>query len=137
MWRQYSICNNPFLCPKRLNYIGLFTVFLTEASVSFLFFFLGYARISNVEFYHSGQEGWTDFYDPRYSLAFLDTGTVDDAYPSFVKGCSFHNGFSSAIGLYGAHGVMVQDNVIHHTVGPGKSQPEGPPHEALRHGIGV
>ncbi|XP_072027284.1 LOW QUALITY PROTEIN: fibrocystin-L-like [Amphiura filiformis] len=79
--------------------------------------YLGYGRISNVEFYHSGQEGWTDFYDPRYSVAFLDTGpSVGDSL-SYVTGCSFHQGFSSAIGLFGAQGVLIQDNIIHHTVG--------------------
>ncbi|XP_033119893.1 fibrocystin-L-like [Anneissia japonica] len=79
----------------------------------------GYAQISNVEFYHSGQEGWTDFYDPRYSVAFLDTGEVTVANPSYVRSCTFHNGFSPAIGVFGASGVLIEDNVIHHTVGAG------------------
>ena len=87
----------------------------------FLNSFPGYARISNVEFFHTGQEGWTADNDARFSLVFMDTGTVNSFYPSFVKGCSFHNGFSTAIGMYGAHYVPVTDNVIHHTVGPGKS----------------
>ncbi|XP_071792804.1 fibrocystin-L-like isoform X2 [Asterias amurensis] len=79
----------------------------------------GYARISNVQFFHTGQEGFPDFYDPRYSLAFLDIGEKDKLHPSFVKGCSFHNGFSPAIGVYGTEGVLLQDNVLHHTVGSG------------------
>ncbi|KAJ8026005.1 Fibrocystin-L [Holothuria leucospilota] len=81
--------------------------------------FKGYARISSVQFKHTGQEGWTDFYDPRYSLAFLDAGEVTEEFPSYVRGCSFHNGFSTAIGVYGTHGLEVSDNVIHHVVGPG------------------
>lgn len=36
----------------------------------------GQAHISNVEFYHSGQEGWIDSSDPRYSVAFLNLGEV-------------------------------------------------------------
>lgn len=36
----------------------------------------GKAQIRNVEFFHSGQEGWTDYYDPRYSVAFLNLGEV-------------------------------------------------------------
>ncbi|XP_072025340.1 fibrocystin-L-like [Amphiura filiformis] len=79
----------------------------------------GYARISNVEFYHSGQEGHIDSYDPRYSLAFLNTGEVNEVYPSFVRGCSFHHGFSTAIGLFGVDGITLEDNVIHHVVGAG------------------
>ncbi|KAJ8026384.1 Fibrocystin-L [Holothuria leucospilota] len=81
--------------------------------------FNGLARISNVQFKHSGQEGWTDSYDPRYSLAFLNVGEITDEAPSYVRGCSFHNGFSTAIGVYGTHGLEVSDNVIHHVVGPG------------------
>ncbi|XP_033119895.1 fibrocystin-L-like [Anneissia japonica] len=79
----------------------------------------GFAKMSNVEFYHSGQEGWTDFYDPRYSVAFLDTGEVTVANPSYVRSCTFHNGFSPAIGIFGASGILIEDNVIHHTVGAG------------------
>ncbi|XP_038045747.1 fibrocystin-L-like [Patiria miniata] len=79
----------------------------------------GHARISNVQFFHSGQLGWSDYYDPRYSLAFLDMGQVTETTSSIVKGCSFHNGFSPAIGVYGTNGLLVKDNVIHHTVGPG------------------
>lgn len=37
---------------------------------------LGYARISNVEFYHSGQEGFRDSTDPRYAVTFLNLGQV-------------------------------------------------------------
>lgn len=36
----------------------------------------GKAQIRNVEFFRSGQEGWTDYYDPRYSVAFLNLGEV-------------------------------------------------------------
>ncbi|XP_071946022.1 fibrocystin-L-like [Antedon mediterranea] len=79
----------------------------------------GYAKISNVEFKHSGQEGWTDFYDPRYSVAFLDIGEVTGENPSFLRECTFHNGFSPAIGVFGTSGLTIQDNVIHHTVGAG------------------
>lgn len=32
-----------------------------------------------MEFFRSGQEGWTDYYDPRYSVAFLDVGEVGHA----------------------------------------------------------
>ncbi len=82
---------------------------------------VGYGRISNVEFYHSGQEGWTDFYDPRYSVAFLDTGPSTGNQLSYVTGCSFHSGFNTAIGLFGTTGVEIKDNVIHHAVGSGMS----------------
>ena len=83
--------------------------------------------MSNVEFYHTGQEGWTDEYDPRFSLAFLynqkDPGEVEK--PSYVRKCSFHNCFSTALATFDEdntylQGVELSDNVIHRTVGPGK-----------------
>ncbi|KAM9385916.1 fibrocystin-L-like isoform 2-T2 [Pholidichthys leucotaenia] len=78
----------------------------------------GKAQIRNVEFFHSGQEGWTDHTDPRYSLAFQNVGEVI-AEESYVQGCSFHDGFSPAIGVFGTNGLNVDNNVIHHTVGEG------------------
>lgn len=80
----------------------------------------GSANIHNVEFYHSGQEGFTAPYDPRYSLVYLDLGVTDTSKPNIVQGCSFHDGFSPAIGVYNSHGVLIDDNIIHHTVGQGK-----------------
>nr|XP_039260770.1 fibrocystin-L-like [Styela clava] len=78
----------------------------------------GYARVQNVEFYHTGQEGFIDNYDPRYSLAFLNTGSVDTIKPSSVKRNVFHHGFNTAIGVFGASLLEVKGNIIHHTVGP-------------------
>ncbi|XP_029369318.1 PKHD1 like 1, tandem duplicate 1 isoform X2 [Echeneis naucrates] len=78
----------------------------------------GKAQIRNVEFFHSGQEGWTDDTDPRYSVAFLNLGQVSGE-DSYIQGCAFHDGFSPAIGVFGTEGLMVDDNVVHHTVGEG------------------
>ncbi|KAM4026998.1 fibrocystin-L isoform 2-T2 [Anomaloglossus baeobatrachus] len=78
----------------------------------------GRARIENVEFHHTGQEGYRDPTDPRYSLAFLSLGEVS-SNESYVKGCSFHNGFSPAIGVFYTNGLDIDDNVIHFTVGEG------------------
>ncbi|KAM6958720.1 PKHD1 like 1, tandem duplicate 1 [Aplochiton taeniatus] len=78
----------------------------------------GKAQIRNVEFYHTGQEGWTDASDPRYSVAFLNLGKVPKD-ESYVQGCAFHSGFSPAIGVFGTEGMNVDDNVIFFTVGEG------------------
>ncbi|XP_040908783.1 LOW QUALITY PROTEIN: PKHD1 like 1, tandem duplicate 1 [Toxotes jaculatrix] len=78
----------------------------------------GKAQIRNVEFFRSGQEGWTDYTDPRYSVAFLNLGEVSGE-DSYIQGCAFHDGFSPAIGVFGTEGLNVDDNVIHHTVGEG------------------
>lgn len=82
-------------------------------------FYQGYARISDVECYHCGQEGWNDFYDPRYSLAFLNTGDMTGKMACYIKRSSFFHSFSPAVGLYGANNVLLEDNVIYHTVGSG------------------
>ena len=41
--------------------------------------YTGFARFSNVEFARAGQEGWYDNFDPRYALAYLNTGDSVDA----------------------------------------------------------
>uniref|UniRef100_A0A8C1B8X1 PKHD1 like 1, tandem duplicate 2 n=1 Tax=Cyprinus carpio carpio TaxID=630221 RepID=A0A8C1B8X1_CYPCA len=80
-------------------------------------FITGKAQIRNVEFYQTGQEGWNDLSDPRYSLVFYNLGGV--VGESYIKGCAFHNGFAPAIGVFGTDGLSIEDNVIHHTVGEG------------------
>lgn len=53
-------------------------VILTHYCFVFFFFFQsqGTAQIRNVEFFQSGQEGWIEDYDPRYSVSFLNLGQV-------------------------------------------------------------
>ncbi|XP_004640150.1 fibrocystin-L [Octodon degus] len=81
--------------------------------------FRGNARISNVEFYHSGQEGFRDSTDPRHAVTFLNLGQTQERGSSYVRGCSFHHGFSPAIGVFGTDGLDIDDNVVHFTVGEG------------------
>ncbi|XP_069115224.1 fibrocystin-L-like [Argopecten irradians] len=78
--------------------------------------YIGFARLSNVEFFHTGQEGFTEFYDARFSVTFLDGGTVNNIKPSYIRKCAFHNGFSPAIGVFGTHNLPIEDNIVHHTV---------------------
>ena len=73
--------------------------------------------MSNVEFVRSGQEGYTDFFDPRYSVAFSDLGdTTLNARPSYVKYCAFHEGYNAAVGAFGANNLRMEGNVIYRTV---------------------
>ncbi|KAK2095397.1 Fibrocystin-L [Saguinus oedipus] len=81
--------------------------------------FKGNARISNVEFYHSGQEGFRDSTDPRYAVTFLNLGQIQEHGLSYIQGCAFHHGFSPAIGVFGTDGLDIDDNIIHFTVGEG------------------
>ena len=87
--------------------------------------YTGAARFSNVEFAMAGQEGWHDNYDPRYALAYLDTGDSIDsngtpkAFESYVKKCSFNYIFNTAIGLFGSNNIPVEDNVIYRFINDG------------------
>ncbi|XP_077023612.1 fibrocystin-L [Tamandua tetradactyla] len=81
--------------------------------------FKGNARISNVEFYHSGQEGYRDSPDPRYAVTFHNLGQIQERDSSYIRGCAFHDGFSPAIGVLGTDGLDIDDNIIHFTVGEG------------------
>ncbi|XP_076030840.1 fibrocystin-L-like [Oratosquilla oratoria] len=74
----------------------------------------GTGQFSNVEFRNMGQEDWIDASDPRYALAFHG---LEDTSDSYVKKCSFNKNFNSAIGLFAVDGLVVEDNVIYHTVG--------------------
>ncbi|XP_074659740.1 fibrocystin-L-like [Tubulanus polymorphus] len=77
------------------------------------------ARIWYTEFYRSGQYGWTERHDPRYSVAFLNIGTATADSPSSVISCAFHHGYSTAIGVFGSNNITIFDNVVHRPVGTG------------------
>uniref|UniRef100_A0A8C4XEU0 PKHD1 like 1 n=1 Tax=Erpetoichthys calabaricus TaxID=27687 RepID=A0A8C4XEU0_ERPCA len=77
------------------------------------------ARLSNVEFYHTGQNGYVSNSDPRYSVVFMDMGEISENDTSYIQGCSFHHGFSPAIGIFGTNKLSVDDNIIYFTVGQG------------------
>ena len=51
----------------------------------------------------------------RYSLAFLKIGPVE-SNTSYVHGCSFNDGFNTALGVYGTDNLSVKNNVIYHGV---------------------
>ena len=73
----------------------------------------------------AGQEGWYDNFDPRYALAFLDTGDSVDANgaqkkkESYVKKCAFNYVYNSAIGVFGSNNIPVEDNVIYRFLNDG------------------
>ncbi len=86
----------------------------------FIIFISGWARLSNVEFSYTGQKGFSDKYDPRFSLAFLNLGPIVPARPCFVMNCTFHNTFATAIGVFGVTKFEISNNVIYKTIGSGK-----------------
>ncbi|OWF48083.1 fibrocystin-L-like [Mizuhopecten yessoensis] len=76
----------------------------------------GFARFSNVEFINTGQVDVRSFTNYRFSLEYKNAKTVTDSTPSSVRKCSFHNGFSPAIGVHGTNGLLLAENIIHHSV---------------------
>lgn len=62
--RSYILC----ICVSNENSLKLLITCLT-----------GKAQIRNVQFYHTGQEGWNDLSDPRYSLVFYNLGGVRES----------------------------------------------------------
>ncbi|KAH9512878.1 Fibrocystin-L [Bulinus truncatus] len=81
---------------------------------------IGFAQISNVEFFHSGQEGFKDSYDPRFSVAFVDVfNSVESERYSYVKKSSFYCGFNTAVGVFSVNNLEINENIVHHTVGAG------------------
>ena len=79
--------------------------------------YLGTAQLKGVEFSGCGQLGYTDSFDPRFALAFLNIGRQIGPYSSFVQSCSFHDGYNTAIGVFFSSNLVINDNVIHRTVG--------------------
>jgi len=66
-----------------------------------------------------GQEGWTSPSDPRYALAFVNTGPSIPARPSYVRGSAFHDCFATGIGVFGASGINVTENVVYRPLNDG------------------
>ena len=54
----------------------------------------------------------------RFSLSILNVGKIE-TNETFVKGCSFHDGFNTGLGVFGSDNVAIEDNVFHHVVGSG------------------
>ena len=77
--------------------------------------FRGTVQLQGVEFNGCGQLGYTDDFDPRFALAMFNTGGQSTSY---IRECSFHDGFNTAVGIFGSDEMTISDNVIHSTVGP-------------------
>ena len=90
----------------------LVSTYISNAGIQYA----GSAQLSGVEFKGCGQEGFVESFDPRYSLAFLNIGTVT-GNSSYVTNCSVHDGYNVGIGVYGTNGISLMNNVVHNTVG--------------------
>ena len=67
-----------------------------------------------------GQEGYTDPFDPRYALVYMDTGPTNPlTKPSGLVGCSFLDSYNTVVGVFGTTGIMLRDDVMFSVIGPG------------------
>ena len=73
----------------------------------------GLLKMDSVEVRHCGQGGYFSPRDPRYSIAFRNG--FDSSGGSFIRRCSVHHGYNTAIGIHTSNGVEVSDNVIWRT----------------------
>jgi hypothetical protein len=75
--------------------------------------FSGSVQMESVELRRCGQLGYTEEYDPRFSLAVLNI----QGRGSYARGCSINDGYNTGIGVFGSDGFQLTHNVIHDTVG--------------------
>ena len=75
----------------------------------------GFIKMEGVEVRHCGQGGYHSPRDPRYSIAFRNN--FGNSVGSFIRGCSIHHGYNTAIGVHTSNGVTVSQNVVYRTTG--------------------
>ena len=75
--------------------------------------YTGTLQMDSVEVRYCGQGGYFSPYDPRYSLAFLNC--FESSTESYIRRCSIHHGYNTAIGVHASQGVEVDRNVIYRT----------------------
>ena len=75
-------------------------------------YFTGTADLRNVEFDFMGQRGYTENDDPRFTVSFVSTREASTDRPAYVSGCSFHNSYSTNIGVFDASRVTIHNNVM-------------------------
>ena len=80
--------------------------------------YTGSAALSGVEFKGCGQQGgFVEDSDPRFSLSFVNVGTITDS-SSYIESCSFHRSYSTGIGVTGTNNLTISGNVVYHSIGP-------------------
>ncbi len=81
------------------------------------FTYSGHLWIDSVEFRYCGQGGYYSPRDPRYSIAFQNN--FDSSRSDYVRRCSIHHGYNTAIGIHTSNGVEVSQNVVWRTTDSG------------------
>ena len=106
--------------PEQESDLYGFSILVTDYSNfddnGILMYFKGYARLSNVEFYHPGKffRGTSD--DSTYGIIMSNLGDYNYSRPTYVRSCAFHHGFTAAIGIFGSNSIPIENNVIYRTL---------------------
>lgn len=98
-WKQICNLENYSSC----SFSKIFILFQEKKCNSSLPTLPGNARISNVEFYHSGQEGFRDSTDPRYAVTFLNLGQVCTWIFAYIQNKIFYFWFYFHLTLLTSH----------------------------------
>ena len=75
--------------------------------------FVGKAEFASVEFRYCGQGGYFSPFDPRYAIAFKDLSS--DSQGNYVRNCSVHHGYNTAVGVHRSNQVDIDGNVVYRT----------------------
>ena len=78
--------------------------------------YVGFLRISDVEFNLFGQYSTYAKNDFGYGILFYNLGSYSPTRPTYIKNSAFHNGFSAAIGIIKSDRLPITNNVFHHTL---------------------
>ena len=77
------------------------------------FTYTGRLQLDSVEFRFCGQGGYFSPTDPRYAIAFRNSFGSSEG--SYIRRCSIHHGYSTAVGIHTSNGVEISQNVIWRT----------------------
>ena len=78
-----------------------------------LLYYKGYARLSNVEFYHFGQ--YSRDIDP-FGALISNLGVYNYSRPTYIRSCAFHDGYAAGIGIFESSSIPIENNVIYKTL---------------------
>ena len=106
--------------PQQENDLYGFSILVTDQYNydvnGLLMYYKGYARLSNVEFYHSGQYNRDVEVDTPFGVMISNLGAYNSQRPTYLRSCAFHHGYYAAIGILGSSSIPIENNVIYRTL---------------------
>ncbi|CAH8616311.1 unnamed protein product [Heterobilharzia americana] len=75
----------------------------------------GQLKLSGVHFQYMGQKGFSTPTDARFPVSFIGAG--DTTNISYIKSCIFEESLSTAVGVFGTTGLLIENNIFYKTRG--------------------